>query len=135
MNVFIIAIILILIFVIYKLFWTSKLLQPTVKPGIKNILIKLKGQNSDHILEKDCVLDSPLNNTKYEDPDACNIDPQIPFAENQYADALKSFGCDQYLDGAHYDYLPGESRSEYHQRWRERVRAQQVFLPGAPNYC
>ena len=73
--------------------------------------------------------------TKYDNPDTCDIDPSMPRSENKYAPAERSFGCDQFLDGAHYEYLPGETRSDYHQRWRERVRAELIFHPGDNNYC
>ena len=80
-----------------------------------------------------CVKKLPC--TKYENPNICDIDPLTPRSENSFANAEKSFGPDAFLDGAHYEYLPGESRSDYHQRWRERVRDELVFHPGDPNYC
>jgi hypothetical protein len=124
MNVFIIVVILLLILCLYS--HSSENKNITL---VKESEIKLCTSSTD------CVLDKSLYNTKYDDPDKCDIDSIIPFSENHYADALKSFGCDQYLDGAHYNYLPCESRAEYHQRWRERVRAQQIFHPSDANYC
>jgi hypothetical protein len=83
--------------------------------------------------QRECI--KKVINTKYDNPDLCDIDPVTPRAENQYAPAEKSYGCDQYLDGAHFEYLPGETRADYHQRWRERARAQLLFHPGDPGYC
>ena len=115
--IFIISAVLCLIWVCYDYHGTQSQLHVFLK--------KTKQYN--------CV--KKLPSTKYENADLCDIDPMTPRSENIYVQAEKSFGHDAYLDAAHYEYFPGESRADYHQRWRERVRMQTIFHPGDANYC
>jgi hypothetical protein len=104
------------------------------------VVLKYFNKNNDNEDKDVSEISHLTSDTKYATK---QILPKMYFAPmpyesddmKNYPDALSSIGPDNYLDDAHYEMSPGESRSEWHEKWRNRVRSETIFHPGSPNYC